>query len=141
MDKKHIGSTFDSFLAESGILEECRAEAIKKVSKYRAIKTVVDGNTFASKKEAARYQELKLYVRGGSITDLELQPSFELLPKYTTKDGVKVRALVYRSDFKYFDKVTGKTIVEDCKGMKTKEYLIKRKILLWRYPEINFIES
>jgi hypothetical protein len=48
-------------------------------NKYRNIKTIVDGITFASKKEAKRYSELKLLERAGMITDLELQPAFNLI--------------------------------------------------------------
>jgi len=45
------------------------------------------------------------------------------------------------ADFQYFDVPTSKIIVEDVKGMKTEVYKIKKKLLLWRYPDINFIES
>ena len=49
-------------------------------NKYRNIKTEVDGIKFDSKREAQRYQELKLLEKGGVISNLELQPKFELLP-------------------------------------------------------------
>lgn len=110
-------------------------------SKYNSKKTIVDGIAFASQKEAARYVELKLLERAGQISKLELQPKYVLVNKFTTHKGEKVRELAYFADFRYIEEATGATIVEDCKGMKTDVYLIKRKLLLWRYPDINFIES
>jgi len=110
-------------------------------SKYRAVRVTIDGVTFASKKEAARYQELRFMERAGLISDLELQPEFELIPAYSTKDGQKVRKIVYRADFKYTLSRTNTVIIEDVKGMKTAIYKLKKKILLWRYPEIIFKES
>ena len=51
--------------------------------KYNNTRPVVDGIKFDSKREAERYKELKLLERAGKISDLILQPRFELLPKYT----------------------------------------------------------
>ena len=34
INKKHIGSSFDEFLAEEGLLEECESVAIKRVLAY-----------------------------------------------------------------------------------------------------------
>lgn len=109
-------------------------------SKYNAKKTIVDGIAFASQKEAARYVELKLLERAGEISSLELQPKYILVNKFTTHTGEKIRELAYIADFRYVDS-SGAVIVEDCKGMKTDVYLIKRKLLLWRYHDINFMES
>ena len=110
------------------------------ISKYRAVKTTIDGVTFASKKEAARYVELKLCEKYGVISNLELQPKYVLIGKFTTRSGEKIRELAYVADFRYVDSTTGDTIVEDVKGMKTDVYKIKRKLLLWRYPDIDFRE-
>jgi hypothetical protein len=51
-----------------------------------------------------------------------------------------MRAIKYRADFRYFETSTGKTIVEDVKGMETPVYKIKRTLLLWRYPEVHLVE-
>lgn len=91
---------------------------IKKPHKFRAVPQFVDGIRFASTKEAKRYQELKLLVRAGKITDLKLQPTFEL-----------VQSLKYRADFEYYDRATGKRVVEDVKGFKTAVYKSKRKMM------------
>lgn len=99
-------------------------------SKYGAKKTQIDGITFASLAEARRYSELKLLERAGHITSLELQPKFELAPsvKYTGAARAKP-ALRFVADFSYVDHL-GNTIVEDVKGFKTKEYQIKKHLML-----------
>lgn len=113
-------------------------------TKYNAHKTEIDGIEFPSKHEANRYCELKLLERAGEISDLRLQVDFELIPnQYITekrygKNGKELkdkqilleRKVVYRADFVYTDK-DGSQVVEDTKGFKTKEYLLKRKLMLW----------
>lgn len=96
-----------------------------KISKYSAIRTEVDGITFASKREAARYQELKLLQRGGMISNLELQPVFPIIIN-------GVRCGKYIADFAYFDGAA--RITEDVKGMKTPVYRLKKKIVEALYP-------
>ena len=98
--------------------------------KYNNTKIVLDGIKFDSKREAQRYQELKLLERAGKITDLVLQPKFELIQKYTI-NGRNVRKMEYIADFKYTE--NGKMVVEDAKGFKTKEYLIKKKLFEFKY--------
>ena len=101
-------------------------------NKYNARKAEVDGITFDRRKEAQRYAELKLLLRGGEIRDLRLQVKYELIPK---QDGE--RACEYIADFVYQDVRTGKTVVEDVKGCKQGAayniFAIKRKLMLWRY--------
>ena len=95
------------------------------MNKYNAKKTVVDGIVFASKREAARYQELKLLKRAGKIKDLQLQVPYELIPKQAGE-----RACKYIADFVYME--NGKQIVEDVKGYKGNPvWIIKRKLLLF----------
>ena len=93
-----------------------------RYSKYNARKITIDGITFDSLKEAARYKELKLLERAGEITDLELQPKFVLLDGFYY-EGKKEREVSYVADFKY--------------------YKIKRKLFLSMYcgDGILFIES
>ena len=93
-------------------------------SKYRNVPTTVDGIRFQSKREARRWRELKLLERAGKISDLRRQVRYELVPK---QDGE--RAVTYLSDFNYRE--GGKEICEDCKGMRTPAYVIKRKLMLW----------
>jgi hypothetical protein len=96
------------------------------VSKYHATRTVVDGITFDSKREAARYTELKLMQRAGLISDLRRQVKFELIPKQQGE-----RAVSYIADFVYSE--DGQTVVEDVKGVRTPVYRIKKKLMLWRH--------
>ena len=100
--------------------------------KYGNRKTVVDGITFDSKKEATRYAELKLLQRAGEIFDLQRQVPFTLIPKQTRDGKVVERPCVYKADFVYKEK-DGTEVVEDTKGMRTKEYVIKRKLMLWQF--------
>ena len=103
------------------------------MSKYHNRKAVVDGITFDSTKEAARYAELKLLERAGKITELQRQPAFVLIPKQVRDGKLVERQLVYKADFSYHDEETGRDVVEDVKGLRTKEYVIKRKLMLWEY--------
>jgi hypothetical protein len=91
-------------------------------SKYGAIKTEVDGIVFHSKGEAGRYQELKLLLHAGEITDLHLQEKYEL----------KVAGVLicnYIADFVY-ETPDGEVVVEDFKGVRTEAYRLKKKLML-----------
>lgn len=94
------------------------------MSKYNAKKTVIDGITFASRKESKRYQELRLLERAGDIQDLRLQVPYELIPKQKGE-----RAVVFIADFCYDE--NGEQVCEDTKGFRTPVYVIKRKLMLW----------
>ena len=114
-------------------------------NKYYNIKTrALDGTVFDSQKEARRWDELCMLQRAGKITDLQRQVKYELIPaQYETyerysqkgdrlKDGVRVieRKVDYVADFVYTIADTGQNIVEDTKGVRTKDYIIKRKLML-----------
>ena len=112
-----------------------------KENKYGAEKVVVDGIRFDSKSEAKRYLDLSLLVKAGEITDLRRQVSYLLIPAQKEPDTVgpkggrkpgKVieKECSYVADFVYKDR-EGNEIVEDTKGFRTKEYIIKRKLMLW----------
>ncbi len=114
-------------------------------NKYKAIKTCVNGIEFDSRKEAMRYQELLLLERAGVILKLERQVKYILIPaQYETyerygkngqrlKDGQRLleKECAYIADFVYEE--NEKEIVEDTKGIKTKDYIIKRKLMLWTH--------
>lgn len=101
--------------------------------KYGNKKTVLDGMEFDSKKEARRYAELKMLEKAGAISGLECQKKFELIPKQRDENGKAVRNCEYVADFVYIDAKTGQQVVEDVKGMKTKDYIIKKKLMLKVY--------
>lgn len=112
-------------------------------SKYGNRKATVDGITFDSRREARRYCELKLMLKAKEITDLQLQVKFELIPEQREPATERYKAgknkgefkpgkliekpIVYIADFVY--KQNGEMIVEDAKGLKTREYIIKRKLM------------
>lgn len=98
--------------------------------KYGNRKTTVDGITFDSVKEARRWCELKLLEKAGEIGDLRRQVPFVLIPTQKDQRTGKVleREVKYVADFVYSDE--GFTVVEDTKGVKTKDYIIKRKLML-----------
>lgn len=112
----------------------------KNINKYHAKKTVVDGITFDSKKEAERWQELKLLESAGEISDLQRQVEYILIPEqrepYTigkrggiVKGKLIERKASYIADFVY--KENGETVVEDAKGMRLPDYKLKRKMMLY----------
>lgn len=106
-------------------------------SKYSARKTVIDGIEFDSAKEAKRYTRLRDLERAGKIQGLRLQVPFEILPSFEC-DGVKYRGMSYVADFVYYR--AGKVVVEDCKGFKTAEYKMKKKLMAY-LNHINIEES
>ena len=118
---------------------------MKYKSKYYNVKTKTsDGLVFDSHKEARRWEQLLLLQKAGKIVELQRQVSYELLPnQYETyerfsktgkrlKDGKRLveRKVDYVADFRYTDAERGELIVEDTKGVKTKDYILKRKLML-----------
>ena len=109
-------------------------------SKYHARKVEAFGKTFDSKHEADRYGELLLLQRAGRISGLECQKKFELIPAQYVNGKCVERACNYLADFCYTE--NGHAVVEDTKGFLTKDYVIKRKLMLYRYGiQINEIRA
>lgn len=114
-----------------------------KKSKYHSKKININGTVYDSKKEYKRHCELLLLEKAGAITDLKTQVKFILIPaQYETferygkkgqrlKDGQRCieKECAYIADFVYNE--NGKKVVEDTKGFRTKDYIIKRKLMLW----------
>ena len=114
-------------------------------NKYNNKKCTVNGIIFDSRKEARRYQELRLLQRAGVIKNLQRQVKYVLIPaQYESyerygKNGQELtpgkklveRECAYVADFVYLE--GGKTVIEDTKGIKTKDYIIKRKLMLSVY--------
>lgn len=108
--------------------------------KYGNKKIEVDGVVFDSKKEANRYKELKLLEKAGEIHDLQMQVKFELIPTQREPDIVGKRGGIHKgkviehscnyvADFVYTK--DNEVIVEDTKGFRTTDYVIKRKLMLY----------
>lgn len=105
------------------------------VNKYRAKPTTVDGIRFDSGAEARRYAQLKLLARAGIVTDLELQPRFELRG---TKGGLIGH---FKADFRYRER--GAVVIEDVKSPATARntaYRLRVKLFLENYPGTDFRE-
>lgn len=102
-----------------------------KRSKYRSVRTTVDGHNFHSKAEAARYLELKLLQKAGKIHHLHLQPRFPLF----IGDHL---ICTYVADFSYYEDET--YIVEDVKGFHTQTYKLK-KALLFALEGLTILET
>lgn len=118
-------------------------------TKYHSRKVVTSDGDFDSKKEYRRWLELKAMEKAGRISDLERQVCIELIPCIREPDVIgkrggrkpgKVieRKASYIADFVYVE--DGRKVIEDCKGVRTKDYILKRKLLLWRYG-IRVIET
>lgn len=110
-------------------------------NKYHAKIFIVDGIRFSSKKEGLRFRELSQLERAGAITELERQKKFILIPAQREPDiigkrgGIKPgklleREVAYYADFYYKDS-DGAEVVEDTKGVRTTDYIIKRKLMLF----------
>lgn len=110
------------------------------MSKYHSRKIIRDGEVFDSIKEYRRYCELKLLEKAGKISNLRRQVKYELVPNQyeasesgkngaTRRGKLLERKIYYVADFVYYR--GDNEVVEDTKGVRTKEYIIKRKLLLW----------
>lgn len=117
---------------------------ISPASKYRAKKVEIDGITFASKKEAGVYMDLKTQKAAGEILDFKLQVPYELVPKQTeiitslvngklkTKEKIVEHPVKYVADFVVYH-TDGEVAVIDVKGFPDQKFPIKRKLMLWRH--------
>jgi hypothetical protein len=117
------------------------------MNKYGNKKITYQGEEFDSKRECYRYIDLKFLESCGAISNLRRQVKYELIPtqrekstkvyKKGRKKGQPIegkiieKAVTYIADFVYTDSTTGKEVVEDAKGMRTKDYVIKRKLMLY----------
>lgn len=116
--------TVDELMAARALASGKRTKA----NKYSAEKS----GGYDSKKEYRRANELKLMERAGIISNLREQVKYVLIPAQRDTAGKLLeRECSYYADFVY-DK-DGVTVVEDTKGVRTKEYVIKRKLMLHLY--------
>ena len=99
--------------------------------KFNAKITEVDGIKFRSKREAKRYQTLKMLLLAGAIHDLSLQPRFPFIVNGTL-------ICTYVADFLYKD-AKGQEVVEEVKGFQTPEYKIKAKLFKVLYPQYIYL--
>lgn len=111
-----------------------------KQAKYHNKKVNVGGEVYDSKKEFRRFQELKLLEQAGEIQNLRRQVKFILIPAQREPDTIGKRGgiikgkllereVAYIADFVY--ERNGEMVVEDTKGFRTADYILKRKMLLY----------
>jgi hypothetical protein len=99
--------------------------------KYGNEPVVIDGQRFDSKREASRWLVLRDLEKAGGISGLERQKRY-----LCWINGLLV--CEYRADFQYL--VQGRLTVEDCKGYRTREYLLKRRLMKALYG-ITILET
>jgi len=107
-------------LAEQYPQQQPQSECKVKRSKYGNKRTLCDGIWFDSGAEAKRYATLKLWQSSDIIGQLELQPQYPCVI-----NGKK--CFLYKADFRYMR--DGKQVIEDVKGMRTREYILKKKVI------------
>ncbi len=128
--KATIGPRADDYITPG----EIGAPTLRRRGKYHNRFTEVDGITFHSRKEALRYQELKLLEMAGEITELELQPRFAI--RWPLDERVKI--CDYIADFRYYQ--NGRLTIEDVKGIRTGVYRLKKKLMQAAY-KITILET
>ena len=106
------------------------------MSKFHNKKTIVDGILFDSQMESHYYLYLKELKEQGVVVDFKLQPVF-ILQEGFSKDGKRIQPIKYIADFEvtYND---GHVEIIDVKGKITEAFRIKRKILLYKYRDVDF---
>lgn len=113
-------------------LAEPSAEYIKNTKRK-----VLDGICFRSTLEANSYTILKLWQDAGRISNLELQPRY-LLQAAFKRDGKTIRSLSYTPDFRFIR--DGKTVVVESKGFRTQSFIMRKKLFLEKYRDVEFLE-
>lgn len=106
-------------------------------TKYGNRKTEWNGQLFDSRAELADYIALLARERAGAISGLRRQPGYVLQEGFTDNEGHKVLPILYIADFEFLE--NGQVVVFDTKGYASREFAIKRKLFLKRYPQIRFV--
>lgn len=107
------------------------------MSKYGAIKVTDDNIVFDSKLEHKRYKQLKTLQAAGEIRELEVHKDYVLVDK-TLVRGTWERAVKHEVDFDYFDVEAKRRVVEEIKGVRTAVWVLKRRLFVARYPQIEY---
>lgn len=110
----------------------------KKPNKYNARKTVMCGHVFDSKREAEIYLDLLSRKQHGEIIRIGLQPSYTLLEGFRDNQGNKQRAITYTADF-FVSYADGHSEVIEVKGVRTRDYLLRKKLFLHMMRETDII--
>lgn len=136
-DLQHLFAKGRVHSIDGRMIEKPAAEP--KANKYNAVKTKVDGTLCDSKKEAGYYEQLLWLQQAGEITKIETQYRILLQPGFES-GGIKIKPIYYIADFRVTE-ATSHIYYVDTKGKRTQVYLIKKKLLLYKYPDIDFREE
>jgi hypothetical protein len=122
--------TWTTYAHQHGLVRDAPAPL---PNKYHAIPVHIDGVRFASKREAARFLELRLWQKAGQITDLECQPVFPLHVMELWRSGSPIVITTigkFTADFRYLHWGTGEIVVEDVKSKatRTEAYRLRKKM-------------
>lgn len=110
------------------------------MSKYKNSKITEDGITFDSKDEMHFYRRLKKLQAEGKIVSFELQPKYELQPKFRTKMGKLILPITYSPDFLvYYPNGSIEVIDVKSMGTATQQGELRRKMFLFSYPDIPLV--
>ena len=107
-------------------------------NKYNARKTTVYGRTFDSKREADYYLELLARKQAGEIVRIGFQPSYTLLAGFKDNTGKNQKPITYTADF-FVAYADGRNEVIEVKGVRTRDYLLRKKMFLHMMRETDII--
>lgn len=108
-------------------------------SKYRNKRLVIDGFKFDSQKEANYFLYLKSEHDAGRLKNVTMQPEFVLQNSFKDRNGKTHRKIKYIADF-LIEYPDGRKEIIDVKGFKTEIYKLKKKLFLFKNPNLVFIE-
>jgi hypothetical protein len=111
---------------------------LKKANKYNARKTTVCGHEFDSKREAEVYLELLAQKQAGKVVRIGFQPSYTLLEAFTDNMGKRQQPITYTADF-FVTYADGHAEVIEVKGMRTRDYLLRKKLFLYKMRDENIV--
>ena len=111
---------------------------LKKANKYNARKTTVCGHEFDSKREAEVYLELLADKQAGKVVRIAFQPSYTLLEAFTDNTGKRQQPITYTADF-FVTYADGHAEVIEVKGMRTRDYLLRKKLFLHMMRDTDII--
>ena len=100
----------------------------KRMSKYKSVKTVIDGIKFDSKAEGEFYLYLRRKEDKGEIALIGVHPKVRLQDKFSLA-GKTYPAITYAPDF-HVEFVDGRELYFDVKGISTPVALLKYKMYM-----------
>ena len=137
MDEYHPCKKADP-TARKAIGNIMRLVRAQNKNKYNARKTTVCGRTFDSRREAEIYLDLLSRKQAGEVLRIGLQPQYTLLEGFTDNQGNRQKAITYTADF-FVTFADGHSEVIEVKGMRTRDYLLRKKMFLHMMRETDII--